>query len=163
MQQCHKYPNKSKYNFWGIYVLQENSNEFGWKNIIVYICRSTEIEKIDNTWQCVIRKVWAFSYHFIYKWGYIFSYILFLYIILISVIDADLSCMRVKLQSWAMLRTAEKKILYQKFSAKSNTSQTKKKGSQNKLKAIQKTLKQVVHMMRWEKSRELEFTKISAN
>ena len=37
-----------------------------------------------------------------------------------------------------MLRTAEKKKnLYQKFSAKSNTSQTKKKGSQNKLKAIQ--------------------------
>ena len=108
MQQCHKYPNKSKYNFWGIYVLQENSNEFGWKNIIVYICRSTEIEKIDNTWQCVIRKVWAFSYHFIYKWGYIFSYILFLYIlILISVIDADLSCMRVKLQSWAKLSHAE--------------------------------------------------------
>ena len=136
MQQCHKYPNKSKYNFWGIYVLQENSNEFGWKNIIVYICRSTEIEKIDNTWQCVIRKVWAFSYHFIYKWGYIFSYILFLYIlILISVIDADLSCMRVKLQSWAKLSQAEpcweklrKKISTKIFCQKLTNKLRKKEG-----------------------------------
>ena len=101
----------------------------------------TEIEKIDNTCNVWLERCEHFhiisSISSINAWGYIFSYILFLYIILISVIDADLSCMRVKLQSWAMLRTAERKKIVKKISVKSNTSQTKKNGSQNKLKAIQ--------------------------